>query len=102
MAAWSSTTTYALDDLVTYGGINYYSLANDNLNNEPDLNVGTWWGYIVAVSKLAGYSVLFPQLQVSKLTGYSVLFPQLQVSKLTAYAVLIPAGRFHIFKASFP
>jgi hypothetical protein len=118
MATWDPTHTYAINDLVTYSGINYISLQNSNLNHEPDLTVGTWWGYVVAVSKLTGYaplfpemqvskltgySVLFPELQVSKLTGYGVLFPELQVSKLTGYAVLFPANqRPFLFKASLP
>ncbi len=119
MAAWDPTVTYALDDGVTYSGVTYESLQNGNLNHEPDTSP-TWWaataalaskvvGYSVVLpqmqlSKLVGYAVTIPPLQVSKLAGYAVALPALQVSKLVAYAVLLPAPRPRawVFKASFP
>ena len=90
MAAWDSTHTYALNDTVTFSGINYISLQNSNLNHEPDMTVGTWWAYVVSASKVTGYAPLFPELQASKVTGYAVAFPELQASKLTGYAVSFP------------
>jgi chitodextrinase len=40
--AWSSGTTYALDDLVEYNGFMYYSVDNANTGNNP-FNNPTWW-----------------------------------------------------------
>jgi chitodextrinase len=40
--AWSSGTTYALDDLVEYNGFMYYSVNNGNTGNNP-FNNPSWW-----------------------------------------------------------
>jgi hypothetical protein len=39
--AWSSGTTYAVDDLAEYSGKTWSSLQNNNLNHAPAEN--TWW-----------------------------------------------------------
>lgn len=40
--AYSSGTTYAINQSVTYNGILYNSLQNGNINHQPDIN-GSWW-----------------------------------------------------------
>lgn len=40
--AWSSTTIYGLGVKVTYSGIDYVSLANNNLNNTPSTATSQW------------------------------------------------------------
>jgi hypothetical protein len=40
--AWSSGTTYDLDDLVEYNGFMYYSVDNANTGNNP-FNNPSWW-----------------------------------------------------------
>jgi hypothetical protein len=40
---WSSGTTYAINNLVNYRGMDYISLANGNLANIPPATVGTSW-----------------------------------------------------------
>lgn len=42
--AWSSTTTYNPQDVVSYGGLGYVSLSAGNLNNTPA--VGAWWALL--------------------------------------------------------
>ena len=41
-SAWSSTTTYNLDDAVSFGGASYISLIANNMNHEPDKSPGDW------------------------------------------------------------
>jgi hypothetical protein len=41
-AAWSSSSTYAAEDTVTYAGVVYFSLQAANLNHQPDTS-GTFW-----------------------------------------------------------
>lgn len=41
--AWSSSTTYVPDDVVSFGGRGYRSLKTANLNKQPDTNP-TFWG----------------------------------------------------------
>ena len=41
-SAWSSTTSYNLNDAVSYGGSSYISLGPNNLNHEPDKSPGSW------------------------------------------------------------
>jgi hypothetical protein len=41
-AAYNGGTTYAIADLVSYSGVNYYSIANGNVGNQPDISP-TWW-----------------------------------------------------------
>lgn len=40
--AWSSTVTYSINDVVSYGGSSYISLINGNLDNEPDISPTDW------------------------------------------------------------
>lgn len=40
--AWSSGTTYAALDLVSYNGVSYVSLVGSNLNHQPDTS-GAFW-----------------------------------------------------------
>lgn len=39
---WSATTTYNLDDVVTYSSVTYRSLTNLNLNNTPSASPAAW------------------------------------------------------------
>ena len=39
--AWSSTTTYSVDDAVSYGGSSYIAIAG-NTNQEPDTHPSSW------------------------------------------------------------
>lgn len=41
---WSSTTTYAVDDVVQNAGSSYISLQNENLNQFP--GQGVWWNMV--------------------------------------------------------
>jgi hypothetical protein len=41
---WSSTVTYAQNDLVNFNGSAYASKQANNLNHQPDIS-GTWWDY---------------------------------------------------------
>src|SRR5258707_9519061 len=40
--AWSNATTYATGDAVSFNGSSYVSLANSNLDNQPDTNPSQW------------------------------------------------------------
>jgi hypothetical protein len=40
---WSNLSTYALNQVVTDGGVNYKSLINSNIGNVPANTVGTAW-----------------------------------------------------------
>jgi regulation of enolase protein 1 (concanavalin A-like superfamily) len=40
--SWSSATTYAGNDIVSFGGTFYFSLQGTNLNHQPDVS-STWW-----------------------------------------------------------
>ncbi len=40
--AWSSGTTYVVDDAVSFGGASYVSLAAGNLGNQPDTSPLQW------------------------------------------------------------
>lgn len=40
--AWSSVVTYSIGQRVSFGGLNYTSLTNSNLNNEPDTSPANW------------------------------------------------------------
>jgi len=42
MGAWSNTATYSQDAAVSYNGSSYYSLINNNTNNEPDIHPAAW------------------------------------------------------------
>jgi len=43
---WSSTGTYAIGDLVKYGGVVYASLQNQNTNHQPNgTNFNVYWSY---------------------------------------------------------
>lgn len=41
-APWSSSTTYAAGNRVSFGGLNYTSLTSGNLNNQPDTSPAQW------------------------------------------------------------
>jgi hypothetical protein len=41
-APWNSITTYSQGNLVVHAGVDYYSLQDNNLNNQPDVSP-TWW-----------------------------------------------------------
>ncbi len=56
-AAWSSATTYAIGDRVTYGGINYVSLTI-NTDSQPDENPTDW----TATGTAAVYAVQLGRL----------------------------------------
>jgi hypothetical protein len=45
-AAWSSATTYSINQKVDYGSNYYNSLVNSNLNNIPDVVGSTFWALI--------------------------------------------------------
>lgn len=45
-ANWSSSTTYAKDDIVDYQTNYYISLVNSNLNNIPDAIGSTFWALV--------------------------------------------------------
>ena len=47
MGAWTSTTTYSINDAVTYGGSLYASLQNTNLNKIPS-SQPTYWLNVVS------------------------------------------------------
>jgi hypothetical protein len=47
VSAWSSSTTYSADQLVTYSGSIYKSLQNANTNRVPTAEV-TWWLCVVS------------------------------------------------------
>lgn len=40
--AWSATTTYTKDQVVSYNAVNYISLVDLNLNKEPDVSPTQW------------------------------------------------------------
>jgi hypothetical protein len=57
--AWNSATTYSINDGVQFGGMLFASLANNNLNNTPDMSADTaYWSRVVnmtiVVRKLVG------------------------------------------------
>src|SRR5689334_4591189 len=93
MATWSSSTTYAIGNLVTdnLNNTQYVSLQNSNLNHQPSTSP-TWWANVISSSKLVGNAVLTPMLQGSKMVANAVLFPALDCSKLVANAVLLDAA----------
>ena len=45
--AWSSGSTYAVGDGVSYNGGSYYSILGSNTNNQPDISP-TYWGILAA------------------------------------------------------
>lgn len=55
VAAWVSTDTYALDDLVTYNGNLYRSKSNGNTGNQPSGTTAdtTYWAFVGAYSSLS-------------------------------------------------
>lgn len=42
-AAYNGATTYAIADLVSYGGVNYYSRVAANVGNQPDVSPTQWY-----------------------------------------------------------
>jgi hypothetical protein len=42
LPAWAGGTTYDEADLVSFGGVNYYSRQSGNIGNQPDVSP-TWW-----------------------------------------------------------
>lgn len=42
-ATWSAATTYAINALANYRGLDYISLQNGNLNHDPVTGIGVWW-----------------------------------------------------------
>lgn len=72
MAAWSSSTTYAVGATVMHGGFAYYSLRGSNLNNTPGSSPSQWaafnedyysgspYDYLCVASSIYGnYSVFY-------------------------------------------
>lgn len=59
-AAWSSGTTYALNDTVTYLGVRWRSIQNSNTNHTPAVGVvgspNAWWELSVATPSIFGFS----------------------------------------------
>lgn len=47
--AWSGVTTYSEEDLVSYGGTDYISIQDANLNHLPDEEDSTWWSELLDV-----------------------------------------------------
>lgn len=43
VAAYNGATTYAMADLVSYGGVNYYSKVDSNTGNQPDISPTQWY-----------------------------------------------------------
>lgn len=43
LAAYNGGTTYALSDMVSFGGSNYYSLASSNVGHTPNINPAWWY-----------------------------------------------------------
>jgi hypothetical protein len=43
LAAYNGATTYGLADMVTYGGVNYYSKSAGNLAHQPDISPTYWY-----------------------------------------------------------
>jgi hypothetical protein len=39
---WSATTTYKVDNIVSFNGSSYVSLVGSNLNNSPDVSPSQW------------------------------------------------------------
>ena len=52
--AWSSTTTYTMNQGVNYNGSSYVCLADSSLNQEPDLNP-TVWQLVAAIGGSLSY-----------------------------------------------
>jgi hypothetical protein len=50
--AWSSVTTYAVDDAVSKSGSSYISIQGTNLNHDPadPTTIGVWWDVLAAGS----------------------------------------------------
>lgn len=47
-AAWSNAVTYTKGLSVSYGGVNYVSISNSNLNKAPSSYIGTFWHPLVS------------------------------------------------------
>lgn len=43
VAAYNGATTYAMGNLVSFGGLNYYSKIDGNLGNQPDISPTQWY-----------------------------------------------------------
>ena len=60
-ATWASGTTYAINALVNYQGVDYISLANSNTNNIPSATRGTSWNvytsWLVGTTYASGNAV---------------------------------------------
>ena len=78
--AWSSLTTYAFDDEVSYMGNNYISAVSGNLNNVPTGGSPNWTQHIT----IAGFDV---SLQGMTINSVSSMSPPLYVQDF---------GNFHI------
>ena len=50
-SAWSGATTYSMGDLVSSGGVNYYSIVNNNLNHAPP-NASFWYAMPDAILEI--------------------------------------------------
>lgn len=51
-SAWSNATTYTKTQLVSYSGVNYYSLQGSNLNKQPDLEPTYWYALDGAIYEI--------------------------------------------------
>lgn len=68
-AAWSSGTTYATGNVVTYKNGTWRSLQNSNLNHEPVVN-SAYWDWVVNIFERDGTT------QTDRPTTFGAIYPQ--------------------------
>src|ERR1035438_9036141 len=82
--AWSASATYNPQDLVTYGGSTYVSLAASNLNNTPA--AGIWWAQVSPPVFPSGSPLQYLRIQPNTGGTTSYQFAALPVVNPTDYA----------------
>ncbi|GEM_PF-4506331 len=83
--AWSSSTTYNAQDLVSSGGYGYISLSGNNLNNLPVFGGTAWWAQLPATASSlpSGSQTQYLQVQPNTSGGLTYRFaswPQLSAT----------------------
>ena len=93
--AWSSTTTYNPQDVVSYGGANYVSLSGANRNNTPAPGGTVYWTQVFSGSFPGGGSQLqFLRIQpnTGSTTNYQWAAPAITSVADYAFPAQTPGG----------
>ena len=85
LGAWSSSTAYSINQAVSYQGLQYVSLINNNLNHNPAASTGSWIllaNGLLTIADFAGDTVL-----VNANLGVNPYYLALNTSASTGYTL---------------